>query len=119
MNTNYFLNDIKDTAINEIIAKTQYIAVGTGTTTATISDTSLDNEILRKARQSYTQNTNSVVVSMWIGTSEANGSTLSEVGVFDASSGGNLLTRDTFTGLTKDNNTEVWIDLEEDVDITQ
>ena len=119
VNTTYLLGDIRDNTKQRIIDVATYLGVGTGTATASDTDTALDNEVLRKARQEYTNNTNNVIISLWLGTSEANGNDLAEVGCFDASSGGNLLSRDNFTALSKTNDMEVWFDIEEDVDVSQ
>jgi len=56
-------------------------------------DTALGNEVLRKSRQEYTELPNSVILSGYFNSAEANSNTLTESGFFDASSGGNLIIR--------------------------
>jgi len=108
------IDEIKDAVLDRMESKFAYIAVGTDDTTPSSSDTALGNEVLRKSRQEYLRDdTNGkITVSMWILSTEANGNDLKEVGVFDTSSGGNLYSRNVFNTLTKNNNIEVWIDVE-------
>jgi len=80
-----------------------YIAIGTGTTSPTPSDTALEAEVIRKAADGsristvYTNDT-----AKWVATfSSADGLSgtddISELGVFNAASGGVMLFRKTFT----------------------
>lgn len=110
--TNTVLNQIK-ADINTELAKNSHMAVGTGTTTPTASDTTLVTEVLRKARQQYLENdtTATSIVSMRINTSEANGSTLTEVGGFDAASSGTMRFRLLLTSTAKTSSVEMWIDV--------
>ena len=119
VNTTNFLNTIKEGVKDKIDSEATHVAVGTDNTTPTSSDTTLGSEVLRKARQDYTEGTSDVVVSLWISSLEANGNDLKEVGIFNASSGGTLLTRETFTTISKSSNTELWIDIEEQIDVSQ
>ena len=60
----------------------KYIAVGTGTTTPTGSDTTLETEVFRDTVDSQERTDKTARNSVLIGYSEANGYTLSEVGAF-------------------------------------
>ena len=117
--TNTFLDDIKSQAKSRIIATHSYGAIGTGTTSASATDTTLETEILRKARQEYTEGTDDVTVSTWIASTEANGNTVSEHGVLDASSSGNLWDRFVFTGISKTSDIELWFDVQVTVSVTE
>lgn len=119
MLTSVTQTNVKSDTLDCLYDTISHIAVGTGTTDPTVSDTALESEVLRKARQEATKNIGSgtVTVSMWIASTEANGNTLSEVGTFDSASGGNMFSRDTFTGLNKTSSIEVWIDIEFQVDV--
>jgi len=82
-----------------------YIAIGTGTTAETASDTALVNEIKRKSA-TVTQTTTTITndTALLEATfSSADGltgtSAVSEAGVFNASSGGTLLARKTFSAV--------------------
>jgi len=83
-----------------------YIAIGTGTTSPTPSDTALEAEVIRKAAAGsrtttvYTNDT-----AKWVATfSSADGLTgthdITELGVFNAASGGTMLFRKVFTAKT-------------------
>lgn len=78
-----------------------HIAWGTGTTDFDESDTALDSELVRNAYDSATA-TDTVVEWTGIMTeAQGNGSDITEAGLFDASSGGNLFIRDTFPAVSK------------------
>lgn len=69
-----------------------YLGAGTGTTAITLGDTSLESEVGSRVLLGST--TGSGYVGMFkgmFGASELNGNTLSNVGLFDAASSGNLL----------------------------
>ena len=120
MLTNALLGDVKTTLKNRIINNFLYGAVGTGTTAPTPSDTALESEVLRKPRQQYSEpDPDTVVVSLWIASTEANGNTLSEVGFFDDASAGTLYARQIFTGIAKDNTIELWIDEKITIEVIQ
>ncbi|RLG74735.1 MAG: hypothetical protein DRO12_06505 [Thermoprotei archaeon] len=83
----------------------EYVAIGTGTTSESATDTALENEIARK-KASVSQTTTTITndTALLEATfSKADGlsgsKTISEAGVFNASSGGTLLARKTFTGV--------------------
>ena len=118
-NTQSFLDDVKDEIRDFIISEGTHIGVGTGTTTETPSDTALQTSVLRKARQEYTEGVSDVILSLFLGSTEANGNSLTEVGVFDAAAAGNMMMRRTFPAITKTSSVDVWIDIEEQVDVVQ
>jgi hypothetical protein len=80
--------------------KPTHMAVGTGATAAAAGDTVLVTESARVALTSKTRAANvlTLVGDYAAGTATA---TLTEAGVFDASSAGNLYSRATFTGIPK------------------
>ena len=112
--TNTLKSAIKTNSLDYIENNANYVAVGDDGTTEQPTDTTLGNEILRKLRQDVTRDdaNGKITVSMYIGTQEANNNTLREVGTFDASTGGNMFNRATFTDLNKTSQIEVWIDVE-------
>jgi len=59
-----------------------YIAIGTGSTTPAAGDTSLDVEYYREGTSSAVRNGKISQLTLFLGNSEANGSTISEVGTF-------------------------------------
>ena len=118
-NTQDFLDDTKSDIQTFIVSRSTYLAVGTGTTTATVNDTTLETETERNARQEYTLGTSDVTVSLFLSSAEGNGDDLTEVGALDASSSGNLMMRTTFPVIGKTSAKDVWIDVEEQIDVVQ
>lgn len=119
VNTTGFLNTIKSGIQDTITTNATHLAVGDDNTTPTVGDTALGNELLRKARQETTQGVSDVIISLFINSLEGNGNDLKEVGMFDAAAAGNLLERNIFTTISKSSSLEVWIDIEEQIDVTQ
>lgn len=119
VNTTNFLSVIKTSVKNSVIANSTHLAVGDDNTTPTVGDTALGNELTRKARQEYTEGTSDVIISLFLNSAESNGNALTEVGMFDAASSGTLLERETYTVINKTSSLEVWIDIEEQIDVTQ
>lgn len=112
------LDRLKEITKTDLNTNWTHVAVGTGTTAPTEADTALEAEVLRRAREEITQTDTETTVSMWIPSTDANGDTLSEVGVFDASSGGNMFSRSTFDPITKTSDMEIWIDIKITNDLT-
>lgn len=119
VNTTGFLSTIKTAVKTSITNEGTHMAVGTNNTAPTVGDTVLGTEVTRKAIQESTTGTSDVILSLFLNSTESNSNTLVEVGLFDANSSGNLLVRDIFTSISKTSSIEVWIDIEEQVDITQ
>jgi len=119
VNTTGFLTTIKSGVLDTVIASATHLAVGDDDTAAVAGDTALGNELTRKARQEYTRGASDIIISLYLNSLESNGNSLKEVGMFDAVSAGNLLERNTFTTISKSSAIEVWIDVEEQIDITQ
>ena len=117
--TQTFLDEVRDQVKQQISDDFLYVAVGTDNTTPSSSDTSLGNEVLRKARQETTSGTDYRIVSMWVNSTEANGNSLKEVGTFNQSSGGSMWTRNTFTSLSKTDSMEVWIDVKVTISVSE
>jgi len=85
-----------------------YIAIGTGTTSESASDTALEAEIARKAATCSRETTNvsNDTARLEATFSSADGlsgtANVSESGVFDADTGGNMLCRQTFSAIPID-----------------
>ena len=118
-NTQDFLDDSKSNQQTFTLTRSTYVAAGTGTATVSASDTTLEAETVRKARQEYTEGTSDVVISLFLGAGDANGDDITEVGAFDASSAGNMLNHSLITAITKAADVDIWIDIEEQIDVTQ
>jgi len=119
VNTTVFLARILSGIRTDVISESTHVAMGDDDTTPLISDTALGNESDRNARQEYTEGTSDVIISGFFNSTELSGVTLKEVGIFDASSSGNMASRNTFTDISKTNSIEVWVDVEEQIDVTQ
>ncbi len=89
-----------------------YLAVGTDDTTPSKGDSTLGNEVYRSATTDDSDNGTTIYTTTFLDTSEANGWTLREVGLFTASSGGTLLNHSLIQEIAKDNTKAVTIDVE-------
>ncbi len=117
--TQTLLDDARDEVKSYILTNGTHIAVGTGTGTPASTDTALGTEVLRKAIQESSSTTSTVTLSLWLATTEANGNSLTEVGSFNAASGGTMWQRDTFTAFAKTSSKEMWVDVVFEVSATQ
>ena len=80
-----------------------YLAAGTSSTASTAGMTALTAEVWRDAVVTRTSSGATLVVSAFLDTGEANGSTLTEFGLFTASSGGRMFNRVVLSpGVAKD-----------------
>lgn len=88
----HFINQLAD----QSQASMSHIAVGTGTTTPVVGDTTLANELTRKVLDSKVQGTspndNQITYTVTFGSGEAVGA-LTEAGIFNAASNGVMLNR--------------------------
>ena len=78
-----------------------YVAIGTGTTAPSASDTALENEVMRVSA-TVGRTTTSVTndTATWDATFNITASyAITEAGIFNASSGGTMLARQTFSAL--------------------
>ena len=117
VNTNDALGVIKQMIIDHLKSTYKYFALGTGTTPDSSNDTALENEVFRKEITEIEESATSVLFRCYLATTEANGYTLTEFGIFDSASNGRMLFRKVFGGITKTEEIEVWFELEEVVDV--
>ncbi|MEA3324404.1 MAG: hypothetical protein U9Q37_04610 [Euryarchaeota archaeon] len=103
-----FLNLLRDAIYGDSVTYPSYIAIGTGTTAATASDTAIETEVFpdganRSAISSRTKPAaKQVRLQMLVGAGEANGNDLTEVGALNAASSGTLTNRVVHTAISKD-----------------
>ena len=95
-----------------------YTAVGTGITPASATDTTLQTEVARTARQDHSTTSSSVTISGYVTATQANGNTITEVGVLTAAIAGTLYNHDIHTAIIKTSAIEIWYDLTFNVAIT-
>lgn len=92
-----------------------HIAVGTGTTTASAADTTLETEISRAALTKTKGGARKFRYRRTLGVGDDNGNTLSEVGAFNAGAAGDMYNHTIFTGIAKDNTFALRIEIETEV----
>lgn len=96
---------ILDRIFNDTLTSLQFIthlAVGTSATAAAAAQTALVAETFRDSLTQVTRSGNVLTVRQFLSSTQANGSTLQEAGIFNASSGGTMLARAIYTGIVKD-----------------
>ena len=98
------------TRIAALIAETStgfpdYIAIGTGTTAAAITQTALVTEVDRNQVASKTASSGVATFKAFFGKNEANGYTISELGLFDLPSGGTMFCRSVLSSTVAKTNT--------------
>ena len=78
-----------------------YVAIGTGTTAPSSSDTALENEVARTVATTGRTTTNVTNdTATWDATFNFTSSyAITEAGIFDSSTGGNMLARQTFSAI--------------------
>lgn len=68
-----------------------HMAVGTGSTAITLTDTTLESEVDRNAIANTTSASGVVTYKCFWGLSEANGNTLANAGIFNAAAAGTMI----------------------------
>lgn len=79
--------------VGDSTATITHVGYGTGTTPAAAGDTALETEVGRGAYTSRTSAAGVLTVTFYLGSTDGNGSTLSEVGLLTAAVGGTLVAR--------------------------
>jgi hypothetical protein len=87
------------------------LAIGTGTAAPASANTSLNNEVVRFSVTDSADRGTSFFTSTFLDTSEANGFSLSEVGLITSSSGGTLLNHSLIDVISKNDETTATIDV--------
>lgn len=95
-------NSITDQLLaSPAVAKPTHMAVGTGTVAAAAGDTALGTELDRNALTSKTRSTNVLtMVGDWAA-GDATNTAITEAGVFNAATAGDMYSRATFTAINK------------------
>lgn len=101
----------RDQDVNE---NATHLAVGTDDAAPTTADGALGNEVYRAALTDVIDNGTDLTTSTFLDSSEANGNTLREVGLYtaDAATGGILLNHALITEIPKDDTKTATIDVE-------
>ena len=121
MITQTILDQIYPLIRNLLVDKVKYGAVGTDNATPQVTDTQLGNEVFREELYSITVDDSSKEISavMWLDITEANGHVLKEFGIFDSSTDGDMVLREVFPDLEKNEYKEVIIEAVLKIEITQ
>jgi len=114
-----YLDDVKTTTKSGIVNDFTYVDFGTGTTPVTVNDTTMETSVVRNARQEVLTLSDSVIVSGFLNTTQANASAISEIGIFDESSGGSMKQHALIDAINKTSSKEVWVDIRTNVTVTQ
>jgi hypothetical protein len=99
-------NLLRDFLNGDSVDGLSYSAVGTDNTAAASGDTTLGTEVFRKLFTQTNKTSGSLNIKTYVGSTEGNGSTLVEAGLFGgaatgATDSGTLYARATFTGIAK------------------
>ena len=103
----YVASRMKDTTKDAM----SHMAVGSGTTSPAAGDTALGTELDRQALASTTVSSNEITYVATFGAGDGTGA-ISEAGLFNAASGGDMLCRTTFGVVNKgasDSMTITWV----------
>jgi len=85
-----------------------YIAIGTGTTSPSDSDTALENEVKRK-QATVSNNNNQEIFEATFDFDSSESYAITEAGIFDSASGGTMLDRLTFSAKNVDIDTSLYV----------
>lgn len=118
MLNNNVLSSVNTYIQNALNANMLYVDFGTGTTPVTSSDSVMEASVVRNPRQQITIMANDVIVSGFLGSGQANGSSITEIGVFDASTSGNMQEHALITAIAKTSGKEIWVDIRTHIGIT-
>lgn len=101
--TNSFQTNVKTNFLNSLSNSITHMGVGDDNTTPLKTDTTLGNETYRESIFKTNSGPDFIFWDLRLDETENNGNTIKEVGTFDASSGGNLYTRNLTTSFDKTN----------------
>jgi hypothetical protein len=101
---------IRTSILNDFKSAITHGAVGSGTTTPTENDTTLETETYREVLFDKSTTTNSIVTEFFLDTADNNGNVINEYGLFDAASGGNMYIRSITNMINKTSSFEVFVE---------
>ena len=118
--TSTLLTEVRDDIKDQLETLFTHGAVGTASPTPAASDTALGGEVFRDSIDDFDKSvSNAVTASLRISTTEANGETLRENGWFNASSGGDMWTRNTFSAINKTSDVQLFLDTTITIAVTE
>lgn len=108
MIVNAGLNLMRDLMADPLKEPPSHVAVGTGTTTEVAGDTTLESEVKRITLTATTKSGYGILEYVSeLSSTEANGNSLSEMGVLNAAAAGDMLLRKTHAAFSKTSNFSV------------
>jgi hypothetical protein len=87
------LNLLRDFLDGATVAGLSHFALGTGTAAVLAADTALDTEVFRDTFAGTTTASKTLTISYFLNSGDANGNTLSEAGLFNDPTAGNMFAR--------------------------
>jgi len=84
-----------------------HFAVGTDDTATDDTDTTLGNEVYRQSITKITTEDSLLSVNYFLSSNEANGNTITEAGIFNDGTAGDMLGRVVYSSIDKDENVSV------------
>lgn len=110
--TNFVIEDIVSDILSSFTSAFTHIGIGNNDATPLESDTTLSNETYRDALfDTLSSSTFSVSGAIFLDSTENNGNSIKECGVFNASSGGVMLTHDLTNIINKTSSIEAFIEI--------
>jgi len=94
-------NQLRDALNGEVITAPSWMALGTGTTTVNPADTALAGEALRDVVTSRAKGSGTLTFKYFLTSTQGNGITFREAGLFNANPGGILFARALFAPIAK------------------
>lgn len=94
-------NLIRNLLDNSTESGLTHFAIGTSTDAVTSTQTTLTTQVFIDTITQTARDTAKLTVRYFLGTADANGSTLAEAGIFNSSSAGTMYSRVTHTGIVK------------------
>lgn len=102
------LRDLLEGTLADVASGTaSHVAVGGGSTAVSAGQTALVDELHRAARSAADTSDATLTVSLFVTSSQLNGETLQEAGLFTASSGGTMLARVVHAPIVKTSSLQV------------
>ena len=101
---------VKSSTIASMLLTFTHSGVGSGTTTPSISDTTLDTETDREAAFSTIIGANFLSINLFLDTTENNGVNIAEAGIFNAISSGTMFNRNLTNVIAKTSSIEVFVE---------
>lgn len=114
--TTWSKEQVLDMILNWVKSNFTTFALGTDSTGEDSSQIALGNEVFRDSVDEITTTSNSVLFRCYVGKTEANGNTLTEIGLFDANN--NMLLRKVYGAISKTQDMDIWFEIEVVVSIS-